>query len=391
MTTVLHPAPPETDATIDAAIGTAPPRWVPREPIDLLEEDPVSREDDAAVLRWLQASMIAAIAAIVIGGITRLTESGLSITEWKPIAGILPPLGAEAWHDAYARYLQIPEAQTVHRGITLEQFKNLFWWEWVHRLVARGVGLVLAVPFFVLLMRRRIRPEHRLRLANLPILTALQGAMGWHMVKSGLTERTDVSQYRLVAHLAIALLLLTVIVWTAATLARSLRASAPASPASDGTRRAGQRMFPLTLALAALCAVTVLAGGFVAGLDAGRFFNTFPLMGGAIVPADYLALAPAWRNAFENPAAVQFHHRMLGIATVLAALTLWWSLRDAELPAAPQRAVRVVAAVAIVQFSLGVATLLLVVPIPLAALHQLGGVSLFIATLWAANEVRALC
>lgn len=386
MTTVLRPGTP----AVDEAIGTPPPRWVPREPIALLEDDPVSREDDAAVLRWLKASMIAAIAAIVIGGITRLTESGLSITEWKPVAGILPPLNAEAWQDAFSRYLQIPEAQTVHLGITLEQFKNLFWWEWVHRLVARGVGLVLAVPFFVLLMRRRIRPEHRLRLANLPILTALQGAMGWHMVKSGLTERTDVSQYRLVAHLAIALLLLAIIVWTAATLARSLRENAQGAPAAAPEPQASRRVFVATLALSALCAVTVLAGGFVAGLDAGRFFNTFPLMGGAFVPADYAALEPAWRNAFENAAAVQFHHRLLGIGTVLAAIALWWSMRRAALPDVPQRAIRVVAAIAVVQFSLGIATLVLMVPIPLAALHQLGGVSLFIASVWATNEARAL-
>ncbi len=384
MTTVLRPGTPDAEHTI----GSAPPRWVPREPIDLPEEEPVSREDDAAVLRWLQASMIAAIAAIVIGGITRLTESGLSITEWKPVSGILPPLSAEAWQDAFSRYLQIPEAQTVHAGITLEQFKNLFWWEWVHRLVARGVGLVLAVPFFVLLVRRRIRPEHRLRLANLPILTALQGAMGWHMVKSGLTDRTDVSQYRLVAHLAIALLLLVVIVWTAATLSRSLRDGRDdASSARAGAP--ARSMFPTALAFAALCAVTVLAGGFVAGLDAGRFFNTFPLMGGAFVPADYMSLAPAWRNAFENPAAVQFHHRLLGIATVLAAMAFWWTSRRKALPDALARVIRLLAAIALVQFSLGIATLVLVVPIPLAALHQLGGVSLFITAVWAANEARA--
>lgn len=386
MTTIPRPASPDTEE----AIGSPAPEWVPREPIDPLEEDAVSREDDAAVLRWLQASMIAAIAAVVIGGITRLTESGLSITEWKPVSGILPPLNAAAWQDAFSRYLQIPEAQTVHAGITLEQFKNLFWWEWVHRLIARGVGLVLAVPFFVLLARRRIRPEHRLLLANLPILTALQGVMGWHMVKSGLTERIDVSQYRLVAHLAIALLLLAVIAWTAATLSRSLRDDgAPGQAISTDEHAAARRVFPTSLAFAALCVVTVLAGGFVAGLDAGRFFNTFPLMGGAVVPADYGALAPAWRNAFENPAAVQFHHRMLGIATVLSAIAFWWSARRWALPAALAKLIRIVAAIAVVQFSLGIATLVLVVPISLAALHQLGGVSLFIAAVWTANEARS--
>lgn len=352
----------------------------------------MSREDDAAVLRWLQASMIAAIAAVVIGGITRLTESGLSITEWKPLSGVLPPLTPEAWQDAYTRYLRIPEAQTVHLGITLEQFKQLFWWEWVHRLVARGVGIVLVIPYFVLRFRERLRPEHRLRLASLPILAALQGAMGWYMVKSGLTERTDVSQYRLVAHLAIALLLITVIVWTAATLARLLRegASPRAVPPAAHGGGVPSRLFALTLSLSALSAVTVLAGGFVAGLDAGHIFNTFPLMGGAIVPAGYASLEPAWRNAFDNPAAVQFNHRVLGISTVLAALALWGSVRRAVLPPAARRAIQLVAVIAVLQVSLGIATLLLVVPIPLAALHQLVGVSLFIATLWSANEASAL-
>jgi cytochrome c oxidase assembly protein subunit 15 len=150
---------------------------------------------------------LAVTLAVAVGGITRLTESGLSITQWKPLSGVLPPLRGAEWAEAYRRYLATPEAQTVHQGITMSAFKGLYWWEWTHRMLARGVGLVLAIPFFVLLMRRQIRPGMRLRLANLPLLAAMQGGMGWYMVQSGLSGRSSVSPYRLVAHLAIALVI----------------------------------------------------------------------------------------------------------------------------------------------------------------------------------------
>lgn len=321
---------------------------------------PVSPADDRAVWRWLLACAVAVALAVAVGGITRLTESGLSITEWKPVSGILPPLSAAQWSDAYARYLAIPEAQTVHQGITIAEFKGLFWWEWTHRMLARGVGLVLAVPFFVLLLRRQIRPDMRLRLMNLPLLAALQGVMGWYMVQSGLAGRTSVSPYRLVAHLAIALVIFAIAIWSAAEVSRrqSSRDAVPAVP---------RYLLP---SLAALVCLTILSGGFVAGLDAGRIFNTFPLMEGRLIPVGYQAL-DGWRNAFENPVAAQLHHRFLAIGTTVLVLVTCVVAFARSWPQPLQEGLLVAAAVVLAQLALGIGTLLLAVPIPMAVLHQL--------------------
>lgn len=316
---------------------------------------------DRAVRRWLLATVLAVTATIGVGGGTRLTESGLSITEWKPVTGVLPPWGAAGWEEAYQRYLLIPEAQTVHAGITLPQFKALFWWEWAHRLVARLAGLVIAAPFFLLWWRGRIRRPHLPRLALLPALVAAQGGLGWYMVTSGLEVRTSVSPYRLVAHLAMALLILAIALQVAVRLGRT-------EPPPAGARR-------IAGPLAALAVVTMLSGGFVAGLDAGRIFNEFPLMGGRVVPLGYWAM-DGWRNLFENPIAAQFNHRLLALAT---ALCVWWAWLRAERswPAGARRGMRVAAAVAVVQVGLGIATLLLAVPVSLGVAHQLGAVALF--------------
>ncbi|MBC7895219.1 MAG: COX15/CtaA family protein [Cytophagaceae bacterium] len=316
------------------------------------------------------ASALVVVLTLVIGGATRLTESGLSITEWKPVSGVLPPLSAADWEAAYQAYLKIPEAQTVHLGITLPQFQSLFWWEWAHRLVARIAGLVIALPFVVLLVAGRIPRHLRVRLAALPLLTAAQGVLGWYMVTSGLTGRTDVSQYRLVAHLGLALAIYVIAAWTALTL-----------PVRQGP------IARSAFAIALLAFVTILSGGFVAGLDAGHVYNTFPLMGSGFVPPGYGQLTPAWRNLFENAAAVQFNHRVLAMTTVLVVAVLAFRefRRHARLPA-PWLAI--VGAV-LVQVVLGVATLLLRVPLGIAALHQLGAVVLLTAALWAASRTAS--
>ncbi len=272
----------------------------------------MNTQSDMRVRRWLLVSAAAVVLAVAIGGITRLTESGLSITEWRPVSGILPPMSAADWNAAYAGYLAIPEAQTVHRGITLSQFQALFWWEWVHRLLARLVGLVLAVPYFVLLAQGHVRRSHRGRLLLLPVLTAAQGALGWYMVKSGLEVRTDVSPYRLTAHLGMALIIYLVCIWTALGL---------------GTRTVSPQRTPPSVrrwiwAGLTLTIVTLLSGGFVAGLDAGKIFNTFPLMGGHVVPPGYVLPNARWRNPFENPIAAQFHHRVLALTTATLLLSV---------------------------------------------------------------------
>jgi cytochrome c oxidase assembly protein subunit 15 len=333
---------------------------------------PVSSNADQAVVRWLVASAWAVALAVAVGGITRLTESGLSITEWRPVSGVLPPLSTSEWHDAYARYRAIPEAQTVHRGITLASFQKLFWWEWTHRMLARGVGLVLAVPFFILLLRRQIRPAMRLRLMNLPLLAALQGGMGWYMVQSGLSGRTSVSPYRLVAHLAVALVIFAIAVWTAS----ELRTPKVERDSSGSARTATIAPF----VLAALAFLAMLSGGFVAGLDAGRIFNTFPLMEGRLIPAGYDAI-DGWRNAFENPIAAQFHHRSLAILTAILVWTASAFALMRSWPRNTRRGLVFASCIAALQVGLGIATLLLSVPIVLAVSHQVTALALFAALL----------
>jgi cytochrome c oxidase assembly protein subunit 15 len=273
----------------------------------------------------------------------------------------------------------------VHAGITLDKFKTLFFWEWAHRLVARLVGLVIAIPFFCLLLTGRVRPELRLRLASLPVLVLMQGVMGWYMVQSGLSERTSVSQYRLTAHLALAIVIYVVAAWTAFRL--------QPSPGSDVVELERAKPDRAALALAALVFVVILTGGFVAGLDAGLVYNTFPLMGGSVVPPTYGDLTPFWRNWFDNPAAVQFHHRTLALITLAVALWLAWRRRSATSDARLRRAWGWVQVAAVVQVSLGVATLLLHVPISVAALHQVGAVGLLTGVMWAGGgreELRTL-
>ena len=329
--------------------------------------------------RWLFACIVAVFVTVMVGGITRLTESGLSITEWKPVSGVLPPRTEAAWDAAYQEFLRIPQAQTVHRGITMGGFKLIYWWEWFHRLLARGVGLVFAIPYLVLLARRRIPPHLRVRLSALPLLTLAQGALGWHMVQSGLAVRSNVSAYRLTAHLALALCILAVAVWTWAELdpRDDQRDGERPEVARPDTERASRRWRWTLAGTTGLVAVTLLSGGFVAGLRAGRIFNTFPLMGGTFVPPGYAELVPWWANAFENPAAAQFHHRVLAMLTATVALILAWRASRPShdgLPERTARAVRWFGAVAVLQLTLGIVMLLLAVPVTLGVLHQFTGV-----------------
>jgi cytochrome c oxidase assembly protein subunit 15 len=339
--------------------------------------------DRLALRRWLLASIIAVFFAVAVGGITRLTESGLSITEWKPVSGALPPSSDAAWALELEKFRQIPQASTTHAGISLAQFKWIYWWEWFHRNVARTVGLVFAIPYLVFLVQGRLPKALRLRLTALPLLTAGQGALGWYMVQSGLVERISVSAYRLTAHLGLALGILAVAVWTYS----ELRART-AEELQEGTRTSPAWRLALVSATT-LLAITVLSGGFVAGLRGGKVFNEFPLMGGQVVPPGYATLTPWWSNAFENPAAAQFHHRVLALTVTALVLTLAWRTRQASLPQSVKRAVAGFATVITVQLVLGVTTLLLAVPIPLGVLHQFTGVLALTAALVATQRAVA--
>lgn len=301
---------------------------------------------------------------VSVGGITRLTESGLSITEWKPVSGVLPPMNEADWQRALELFQQIPQAQTTHAGITMGEFKFIYWWEWFHRLVARGVGLVFAIPFLWFWAKGMLPRGLWLRLAWLPFLTLCQGFLGWYMVQSGLAERTEVSAVRLAAHLTLALAILAVALWTH----EDLRPRPAIAAASRGWRR-------VSVLTVSLLLLTVIAGAFVAGLRAGKSYNTFPLMAGELIPTGYASITGFFANATQNPIAAQFHHRWLAVGVALFIVGL--AVRGARMLDGEARAMLLsVRNGVLVQTGLGIATLLLAVPVWLGALHQFVGVLL---------------
>jgi cytochrome c oxidase assembly protein subunit 15 len=330
---------------------------------------------------WLLLCCLMVFAMIVVGGITRLTHSGLSITEWQPIVGTLPPLSIDDWQIAFEKYKLTPEFREVNHGISLEDFKGIFWWEYFHRLLGRVIGAVFLLPMLWFWWRGRIDRPLAWRLAGIFVLGGLQGALGWYMVQSGLVDNPRVSQFRLTAHLALAFAILAAIFWTALDLldARSERPRGD-SGADAPTRR-------LAWLVTAVVCYMVITGGLVAGIRAGFAYNTFPLMNGQIVPEELFMIEPWWRNFFWNMATVQFDHR-LG-AWLLAALVpwLWWKTRAANLAAA-QRAARLLLAMLAIQIVLGISTLLLHVPVWLAGSHQACAVLLFATALKLNHALR---
>ena len=335
---------------------------------------------------WLLCCCALIFAMVVIGGVTRLTLSGLSITEWQPVTGAMPPLSEAAWAAEFTKYRQTPQYRLMNSGMSLAEFKTIYWWEYVHRLWGRLIGVAYFLPFVYFLARRRIPRRLAWPLAGIFGLGAAQGALGWWMVKSGLADRVDVSQYRLVAHLLLALAIYALTLWIALGLLSPGPHPGPPPLAGEGVRRAlreraGACWRRSAEAVIALVAVTIAAGGFVAGLHAGLTYNTFPLMDGSFVPAGYAQLEPFLRNWFENVAAVQFDHRLLAMTTAAAVLLLWVVGQRAPLPRPPRLALHTLLAAAVLQFALGVSTLILVVPIPLAAAHQAGAVLLLTAAI----------
>ena len=316
---------------------------------------------ERAVALWLIACCAMVFLMVVIGGITRLTESGLSITQWQPVSGVLPPLGEAQWQAAFARYQAIPQYRAVHAGMSLAAFKGIYFWEYLHRLWGRLIGFVFAAPFLYFLARRRVPARLAPKLAGIFALGALQGAVGWYMVASGLEDRIEVSQYRLALHLAMAVLIYAAMLWVALDLL-----SPSAWRGENGGLRRGATLVLL------LAFVTLVAGSFVAGTRAGYLDNTFPLMEGRFVPPGYWHEAPWWRNFFENLVAVQFDHRVLAETTFAAILVLWLASLRAALAPPLRLAMHLLLGMALIQVGLGIATLLLVVPLPVAVLHQAG-------------------
>ncbi len=331
-----------------------------------------------AIRLWLHAVAALIVAMVLVGGATRLTESGLSITEWKPVMGVLPPLGEGQWQAAFAKYQTIPQYRALNAGMSIAAFKTIFWWEWTHRLLGRLIGAAFLLPFLWFLWRGWVAPSLRPRLWFIFGLGALQGAVGWWMVASGLADRVEVSQYRLATHLILACAIYVALIWTAQQIGERSSAAVPA------------RIRVSALALLVLVLAQIYLGALVAGLRAGYVYNTWPLIDGAFVPeaARLFFATPAWRNFFENTLTVQFDHRMLAYLIFVAAA--FHALDVARtVKAGPARAgAFLLIATITLQMALGIATLLLVVPLPLALLHQaMAMLILTAATLHAANVV----
>ena len=333
------------------------------------------------VATWLFILCAMVLVMVTLGGATRLTGSGLSIMEWAPIMGALPPLSETEWQRLYTLYQKIPQYDLVNQGFGLAGFKGIFWLEWVHRLWGRLMGIALLAPLLWFAWRGRVSRGLALRMAGLLILGGLQGAIGWFMVASGFdADRTAVSPYRLVMHLTLAVSLYAALLWTALGVAR--QAAGPATGTTTPTIRR------LTALSAVLVAITIVAGGFVAGLHAGLTYNSFPLMDGHLVPEGYASLHPTWRNLFENVAAVQFNHRL--IATLTAALVTTTAILGAWRATGPIRAaLAALGAAVILQYALGIATLLWVVPVSLGTAHQAVAMLLLTAALVALHVQRA--
>jgi cytochrome c oxidase assembly protein subunit 15 len=333
-----------------------------------------------AVAFWLLACCGMLAAMVLLGGLTRLTHSGLSMVEWEPLIGAIPPLTEAAWAEMFEKYKLTPEYLKINQGMSLAGFKGIFWLEYIHRLWGRAIGVVFLLPFLWFLAKGAVTRALAPRLVGLFALGAAQGGMGWYMVKSGLVDNPAVSHYRLTAHLGLAFLIHALLLWTALDILAAHRRPAPAAAVPCAVR-AGLK------AVTALVVATFLYGGLVAGLRAGLIYNTFPLMDGHLIPDLSLPQGPI--GIFEDHTVVQFLHRSLAETTLLAVLATWLGARR-RMGAAMPAVFNWVGGAALVQFGLGVATLVLVVPVSVAAIHQLGALGLFSACLWALHETRPL-
>ncbi|MGZ5032925.1 MAG: COX15/CtaA family protein [Usitatibacter sp.] len=329
-----------------------------------------------AVAAWLLACCALVFAMVVVGGVTRLTHSGLSMVEWQPIVGAIPPLNDAQWEETFAKYRETPEFRLRNHDMTVEGFKGIFWWEYFHRLLGRLIGVVFLLPFAYFIARGHVRGPLAWKLAGVFLLGGLQGALGWYMVKSGLVDDPRVSSVRLAAHLGLAFLIYAWMLWLALGLLRPLR-----TLSSDAARKRAGFMVRLTFVMA-------LTGALVAGIRAGFAYNTWPLMDGHFIPPEILEIEPWWANLLYNMATVQFIHRVLAVIVAVVVADLWLSVRHEP----PNRRARIwshlLLAAAVLQISVGIATLLLRVPLALAALHQAGAMIVFTCAIGVRHALR---
>lgn len=336
-----------------------------------------ANQDGSAVRMWLFGLCVLIFAMIIVGGATRLTDSGLSITEWKPILGIIPPLGEAAWQEAFSKYQQIPEYQLVNKGMSMADFKAIYWWEWAHRFLGRMIGFAFLLPFLYFWLSGKISKQLWPKLVVMFVLGGLQGALGWYMVMSGLVERVDVSQYRLAAHLCAAVLIFAYIFWVAMRLRPS--------PVEDTN---GNTNIKISAAvLVASLFLQIALGAFVAGLDAGQGYNTWPLMDGSFIPNGLGAMSPGYLNLFENALTVQFDHRILAyLITAWALGHIFFTTRNIGTGPITVGAGLLFISV-VLQVVLGIITLLAKVPIELGLAHQAMAILVFSVALWHLSQL----
>ncbi len=340
--------------------------------------------NDRAIAHWLLVCAVLIFAMVILGGVTRLTGSGLSMTDWHPIHGVVPPLNEQQWLEEFANYQQSPEFQKINYAMDLPGFKQIFYFEYGHRMLGRLIGLVFLIPFLYFYFTRKIKPGLTPKLVIMFILGGLQGLLGWYMVKSGLVDNPHVSQYRLTAHLTAAIVIYVFILWTAWSLLNSRVDSLSfQGPDVKGLRRAGHILMLFLL-------ITIMSGGFVAGLKAGLIYNTFPTMHGQWIPDGLFSLSPFYLNFFENMVTVQFNHRVLTIGTGLALLVYWLMSKRYDYDPSTATSFNLVGLMVIVQVFLGISTLLLHVPVWLAASHQGGALLLLTALLYNMHKLSRL-
>lgn len=333
------------------------------------------------IVTWLLLCCVLIFTMVVLGGVTRLTRSGLSMVDWHPVMGVVPPLSQSQWQQTFEKYQTFPEYKRINRGMSLGEFKSIYWMEFSHRLLGRLIGIVFLLPLLYFLYRGYIRGPLIPKTLVMFVLGGMQGVLGWYMVKSGLVDNPHVSQYRLTAHLLAAFVIYAYILWVALGLLFPRREQA------GGQNISGLLRF--SVIVTAVILVTVAAGGFVAGTKAGHVFNTYPLMNGQWIPQGYMALQPEWRNLFDNVATVQFNHRWLGSMVMVMVLGLWLVARRFLLSPRARVAMHLLLAVVVVQFSLGMLTLLWVVPVPLGVAHQASALLLFTVALMVNHALRA--
>lgn len=332
-----------------------------------------------AVGIWLLICALTVYVMIIVGGFTRLTQSGLSMVEWEPIMGTIPPLSLADWQDVFNKYRQSPEYLKINKGMSLTEFKSIFWWEYGHRVLGRFIGMLFFIPFIYFLVRGYIKGAWKAKLFGLFLLGGLQAVVGWYMVKSGLVNNPHVSQYRLAAHFGIALMIYTVMIWFMLDFLRGQQRRIDSVSLKKGA-----------LIVAKLIFLMMITGAFVAGLKAGHIYNTFPKMGNNFVPNEIFAIPDLWRNFFENPVTVQFIHRCFAYVIVVTVAILFW--RGLKLAAKrPELRLRsnltVVLVLMLCQVSFGIIALINSVPISWGALHQGTGVLLLTSTLFLAHRL----